>query len=154
MKTPTKTTELDVLRLVRDKLHYDPATGIFTGRATRTSAKREGRPVGGIQHGRRRITVGGKTYKAARLAWLYMTGHWPREEIDHINRNSLDDRWCNLRDVDRSTNLKNRTTGWKRPDRSKYAKIAPRDTNGHFLRARPRFDGMHDGDSKPPLSVG
>lgn len=21
-------------------------------------------------------------------------------------------------------------------------------------RARPRFDGMHDGDSKPPLSVG
>lgn len=38
-----------------------------------------------------------------------MTGDWPTQEVDHINRNKTDNRWYNLRDVPRSVNQKNRT---------------------------------------------
>jgi hypothetical protein len=36
-----------------------------------------------------------------------MYGKWPEGEIDHINGNKADNRICNLRDVDRSTNQQN-----------------------------------------------
>lgn len=48
-----------------------------------------------------------KKYYAHRLAWLYMTGEWPEGDIDHINGQRNDNRWENLREVNRSENLKN-----------------------------------------------
>src|SRR5882672_12012976 len=54
------------------------------------------------------IKVGGIGYKAANLAWFYMTGQWPELEIDHKNRNETDDRWENLRQTTRSQNCTNR----------------------------------------------
>jgi hypothetical protein len=48
----------------------------------------------------------GKFY-AHRVAWLWMTGHWPDAEIDHINGDSADNRWCNLREATRSENCRN-----------------------------------------------
>lgn len=42
-----------------------------------------------------------------RLAWFYMTGEWPIEDIDHINGDRTDNRWCNLRCVSRHENSKN-----------------------------------------------
>ena len=50
------------------------------------------------------IRVDGKQYKRSRLAFMYVTGHWPQYEIDHINGNSLDDRWCNLREATHQQN--------------------------------------------------
>ena len=44
-----------------------------------------------------RSDVDGKHYRANRLAWLYMTGKWPKLEIGYINRNISDTRWANLR---------------------------------------------------------
>lgn len=41
-----------------------------------------------------------------RFIWFYMMGEWPNE-IDHINRVRDDNRWENLRNVDRLTNAKN-----------------------------------------------
>ena len=46
-------------------------------------------------------------YRAHRLIWRYMTGEWPPDEIDHINRVRSDNRWCNLRLATRSQNRKN-----------------------------------------------
>lgn len=53
------------------------------------------------------MTVLGKTVKNHRLAFLFMTGNLP-EEVDHINGDRADNRWVNLRAVDKSTNMKNR----------------------------------------------
>ena len=54
------------------------------------------------------ITVDRQRYKAHRLAWLYMTGAWPKEFIDHINGNKTDNAFRNLRDCSRSENAQNR----------------------------------------------
>jgi hypothetical protein len=48
--------------------------------------------------GHRRIKIHGRTYLAARLAFLFMEGRWP-VAVDHRNDDPADDRWTNLREV-------------------------------------------------------
>ena len=55
------------------------------------------------------IKIKGKQYKAHRLVYAYFNGEFPKEEIDHINRNRSDNRIENLREVDRLANVKNTT---------------------------------------------
>lgn len=54
------------------------------------------------------ITVLRKHHRAHRVAFLLMNKRWPTGEIDHINRNTLDNRWINLRDVSKKENLRNK----------------------------------------------
>jgi hypothetical protein len=72
---------LTVTRL-REVLHYDPITGIFTWLVSLSN--HVGKVAGSLDGtGRVRIRVDGREYGAHRLAWLYMTGNWPVNEIDH-----------------------------------------------------------------------
>lgn len=91
-------------------LRYDPVTGVWTWLHPETMNKKPISAVAGTisVHGYRIITFEGVKYRAARLAWFYMTGEWPAEEIDHENRIKDDDRWINLRDASRSENSLNR----------------------------------------------
>lgn len=52
------------------------------------------------------VSADGSEYRAHRVMWLMKMGRWPRE-IDHINGDGFDNRWENLREVDRSGNLRN-----------------------------------------------
>jgi hypothetical protein len=71
---------------------------------------RPGDPAGRItQQGRRQIRIASGFYYSSRLAWLYMTGEWPKDQIDHINRIKDDDRWENLREATQSQNSFNRS---------------------------------------------
>ncbi len=49
----------------------------------------------------------GTVVSLARYIWLLHTGDWPNQQIDHINRDKLDNRVENLRDVSPSDNTKN-----------------------------------------------
>lgn len=50
----------------------------------------------------------GKYYGEHRLMWLFMTGEWPVEEIDHRNGDSLDNRFENLREAAHGQNQTNK----------------------------------------------
>jgi len=43
-----------------------------------------------------------------RVIWLIVYGKWPDGLVDHINRNAVDNRLFNLRDVSASENQHNR----------------------------------------------
>jgi len=57
------------------------------------------------------IGIGGRTHYAHRLAFLYMLGELPPNQVDHINRNRTDNRWVNLRAATHSDNCRNHTPG-------------------------------------------
>lgn len=104
---------------LREVLEYCPNTGVFRWRVARKHCA-VGAVAGRIDvHGYMRIGIDGQRYRAARLAWLYMTGEWPAADIDHVNCAKADDRWANLRAATRSENLGNcplrrdNTTGFK-----------------------------------------
>ena len=93
---------------IKDLLHYDPGTGAFTWKVRRGGTAKAGSEAGSVvKAGYRFISVIGQRFYAHRLAFFYETGEWPKGDVDHINGNPLDNRWCNLRDVDRATNIEN-----------------------------------------------
>jgi len=90
------------LEQLKERVHYDPETGIFTRRKTGKLFPSSG-PLGYI-----RFSLMGSYVYAHRLAWFYVHGTWPVKEIDHINQDKKDNRISNLRDVTRSVNQLNR----------------------------------------------
>jgi hypothetical protein len=106
---PTLTAEY-----LRSVLHYEPETGILTWKV-RTARRVKVGDVAGSQDGGGylRIKVLSRDYLAHRLAWLYVYGSWPKDQLDHVNRNRSDNRISNLREV---TNKQNQQNKSKRSD--------------------------------------
>ena len=97
---------------LREVLHYDPRTGVFTRVRTERAKKKVGRlQVSRSGNSYLAIGVDYGRYMAHRLAFLYMTDEWPSEDVDHKNGNGLDNRWANLRPATRSQNNVNRRLG-------------------------------------------
>lgn len=93
---------------LKELLHYDPETGVFTWRVRRGGIK-PGSAAGSVSpQGYVRINIGGHLYLRHRLAWLYSRGSWPDQDIDHINGVYGDDRVGNLRQCSKSENGQNR----------------------------------------------
>lgn len=88
---------------LRALVAYDPETGLFTRLVRNTNAKSGWPDKAGYLY----LMIQGKVYSTHRLAWLYMTGEWPRNDIDHINGQRADNRFCNLRDVPKHFNMQN-----------------------------------------------
>lgn len=94
---------------LKERLHYNPDTGVFRNRITRCHSAKEGEETGYLTNtGYISINILGKNYPAHHLAWFYMKGEFP-PEIDHINHNRSDNSFANLRIVTRAENQKNRT---------------------------------------------
>jgi hypothetical protein len=97
----------EILRML---LLYDPATGIFYWRSG-GPGRRPDRIAGQKTPKGVRITLPGYDnfgFLAHRLAWLYMTGEWPKVQVDHKNRKPCENWWENLREATNSQNQANR----------------------------------------------
>lgn len=148
-KDPTITATL-----VRQLLDYDPTTGVFTWLrgdeslfreqkfARRWNARWPGN-VAGVKTndtGYIKICIAGSRIYAHRLAFLYMTGRLPEQQVDHINGVRDDNRWANLREVSLQENRKNmrmvktNTTGVTGVTRWQGRWIAQIRANGTTIR--------------------
>lgn len=122
MKRPEHTVEY-----LRQCLVYNPRTGEFHWRARpvehfrdKASHKRShvcalwngrfaGKKAGSICFaGYVEIGLDDERYLAHRLAWFYMTGEWPEQEIDHIDLIKNNNRFANLRIATSTENRCNR----------------------------------------------
>lgn len=101
---------------IRERLEYFPDTGEFVWRhrlgntheAKCWNPKFAGKSAGTIdRRGYRRIKIHGTYYAGHRLAWVWMTGEWPPEDVDHANCDKSDNRFSNLRLATRSQNCAN-----------------------------------------------
>lgn len=93
---------------LKELMKYDEKNGIFIRTITR-GKEPKGKIAGTYDlHGYRTITIDRKSHKEHRLAWLYIYGYLPENDIDHINGVRDDNRICNLREVARSCNLRNK----------------------------------------------
>jgi HNH endonuclease/AP2 domain len=93
---------------LRRVLNYNPNTGEFTWLIARRASE-VGTRAGCIRaDGYSQIGIGGSRYLAHRLAWLYMKGVWPSEQIDQIDRNRSNNSWLNLRPATNTQNQGNR----------------------------------------------
>jgi len=94
---------------LKELLHYDPETGVFTWVKTVNREVKRGDVAGYINKelGYRLIGICGKCYYASRLAWLYMEGYFPENVADHRDRVRDNDRWDNLRHISRQCNSRN-----------------------------------------------
>ena len=98
---------------LRHVLSYDQDTGVFTNRIRRGVCE-VGKVVGTVnKDGHLRIRLDFKRYFAHRLAWFYVTGEWPENQIDHIDGDPGNNRFANLRDAHRSINMQNRRKAQK-----------------------------------------
>lgn len=114
---------------LRELLYYNHETGEFRWKTRR----RNGRLAGSLLRvtGYYRVGLDGRAYLAHRLAWLWMTGTWPKD-IDHVDRNPLNNRWSNLREATQSENNgnmkldKRNKTGFRGVSEVKGSKIGRR----------------------------
>jgi hypothetical protein len=95
---------------LKEILHYDPVTGIFRWRLVANINQVKPWDVAGSTSGQKyiEIMIYGKSYKAHRLAWLYITGAWPVLHIDHIDGIRSNNSWANLREATMKQNMENK----------------------------------------------
>lgn len=104
---------------LRSVLRYNRRTGIFTwleradvrpqwnGRYAGKRAGSEWSPDGG-KNKYIVIRLLDWPFMAHRLAILYVTGRWPRREVDHKDLDGINNRWLNLRRATKAQNGANR----------------------------------------------
>lgn len=137
---------------LKEILYYDPETGGFWWRERPTSsfeterkirnwwnARFAGAVAGSLhQDGYYRLKINGRSFLSHRVAWLYVYGSMPKNDlmIDHINGDPSDNRISNLRPASAAENAANQvrrinnTSGYKGVVRLRGKWVAQITANG------------------------
>jgi len=125
--------------LLRAILHYNPDTGVFTwlDRADmrpQWNGRYAGKQAGfdtttDGKHFYRSIRIFDWPFMAHRLAFLYMTGKWPNQIVDHADLDGLNNKWRNLRPANKIQNGANARLS--RSNKSGFKGVS-RDATGRF----------------------
>jgi hypothetical protein len=133
-------------KYLKSILHYNPLTGRFAWINGITNNP-DNMHNGFLNYkGYLMIQIDGKHYRQHRLAFLYMTGEWPKVQVDHENNIKSDNRWINLRNANNQLNHynklkpKNNTSGAKGVRRLKTGKFSARIK----YNQKEIFLGVHD----------
>jgi hypothetical protein len=109
-KPPSAVADIGHSDLLKE-LFYNPDTGLFSlpeGKKRRGRVPSSGH-VGDLNYdGYVRVSVLGRRYYAHRLAWFYVHGVWPTEQLDHRNGVRDDNRIANLREATQAENGQNK----------------------------------------------
>jgi len=129
--------------ILKDLLHYDSETGIFTW--TDNAAPKVKNTRAGRKHndGYELIAIDYVSYLSHRLAWMYVYGEFPKNMIDHINGVRTDNRIANLRESTLQQNNHNRKLNsnnksgvkgvyWNKQNKSWHARIKVNGVNKHI----------------------
>lgn len=142
-----KTDDIDAIRQV---LHYDNLTGIFT-RKVPSRIQKVGDVAGtrvksSTKPGKFYIRVGvlGRYFWAHRLAVAWVTGQWPTYEVDHADQNSENNAWDNLVEATKKENSKN--LGKYRNNTSGFPGIAVRPNGKYMARIMSNKKSISLGD--------
>lgn len=122
---------------LKEVFFFDPLSGNFTWKKPTCNRVKVGAIVGNPNGQHHQIRIDGYSYKAHRLARLYVYGSWPEGEVDHINRVGTDNRISNLRLADRSENTVNSMVRW---NKCGYKGIHFKKKDGRFY-ARTKKNG-------------
>lgn len=122
------------IEFLRSIIKYDSETGIIT----RTDRKNGNGSYD--KDGYLILKIKGKQYKSHRIAWYFHYGVSPAGVIDHINGIRDDNRISNLRDVEQSTNARDRLYK-KNPITKCYGIYYDMCTNGLKRRFTIKFNG-------------
>lgn len=118
-------------------LNYDPDTGIFI-RKIRAGAGKAGDIAGTLtSRGYVHITIDYKIYRANILAWFYVTGSYPSNQIDHKDTIRKNNKFDNLREITHTGNMQNRKSPSKN-NKSGFLGVAFNKKYGNytaFIRA-------------------
>jgi hypothetical protein len=118
---------------LRELLHYDPETGVFTRLIRTSNSVQVGDVAGSIGvAGYMHISVAGAEYYAHRIAWLWVHGVWPENHIDHVDGIRRNNRIANLRDAQSAINHQN----LKRPksnNKSGFLGVHQHPTNRNWV---------------------
>lgn len=105
---------------LKSLISYDPETGRMTWLVAKSSSVRPGQEIRGfMQRGYRRVMIDGHRYRAHDIAWLYVTGAFPVDILDHRDCNPDNLRFENLREATQLQNChnwpmkSNNTSGFK-----------------------------------------
>lgn len=130
---------------LQELLDYDPQTGIFTWKKPTGRRVKVGQIAGcDIGSGHLVIRIDTRAYCYHRLAWLYVTGEWPPQEIDHKDRNPGNNRFDNLRLATHAQNLKNQRKPKNNTSGFKGVKLDKR--NGRWIaRITMEYKDVHIG---------
>lgn len=94
---------------LKEVLYYDHELGWFMWLISAQGIRFGAGTIAGTPKGNGYlvIRVDGVLYLAHRLAWLYMTGEWPTQKIDHKLNDGYDNTISNLRDGSIRLNAEN-----------------------------------------------